>query len=157
MDPTLFDYFERLMICFTPIAVAWFGLRASKNEKQTKKYMESQQQLKEANDKLAAKEKEDLQKKLDSIGSSVEAMQKQIDGLEGKIASISIMDQKIGQLVGLTNINHEFSLSLSQLVLAIGDSLDSSVGINSGSLKTEIERHKNTERELSARTGKILY
>lgn len=157
MDPSMFDYFERLMICLSPLAVAWLGVQSSRNEKQTKKYMESQQQLKEANDKLEAKNREEIQRKLDSLGSTMESMKQQIEGLESKVASLTIMDQKIERLVEMSNVNHEFCLSLSQLVSAIGNALDSSTGINSGNLPVEMQRHQNLERQLATRTGKIIY
>lgn len=157
MDPTLFEYFERLMICLSPLAVAWLGLQSSRTEKQTKKYMESQQQLKEANDKLEAKNREEIQKKLDNIGSSMEAMQRQIEALETKVASITSMDRKIEKLVEMSNVNYEFCSSLSQLVSAIGTALDKSTGICSDDLPAEMRRHHDVEHQLTARIGKIMY
>lgn len=152
-----FDYLERIIVCLSPIVIAWFGLRASRNEKQTKKYISAQEELRQANEKLKAKEKEELQAHFDKIDTSISSLADQVSKLETAIGKISEIDKVMTNLVTMSNVNFEFCTSLSAVISSIGNALDSSDAIVSGSLQTDLAEHQKRERELVNKVCKIVY
>ena len=154
---TFLEVFQIVMTCVSPVIIAWFGYSANKNEKQTKKYMESQEALKKANTALKEKEKEELQAHLDKIDNSINSLTKQVQNLEKSISSISEINKRIDGLVEMSNVNFEFCNSLSAVISSIGNALDSSDVIDSGTLQTDLATHKKKAEELVNRAVKIVY
>lgn len=152
-----FEYFERIVLCLSPIIIAWYGYQSSKSEKQTKKYIESQEELKKANEKLKQKEKEEMQEHFDKIDSSITSLSKQVESLNKSIGKISEIDKRIDNLVKMSNVNFEFCTSLSAVISSIGNALDSSDAIESGTLRDDLTAHQNRERDLMNRVHKIVY
>lgn len=154
---TFLEIFQIIMTCISPIIIAWFGYSASKNEKQTKKYMESQEQLKQANDKLKDKEKKELQEHFNKLDNSITSLKNQVNKLEASISKISEIDKRIEGLVEMSNVNFEFCNSLSAVISSIGNALDSSDVINSETLQNDIATHKAKAEALVNRAVKIVY
>lgn len=154
---TFLEVFQIVMTCLSPIIIAWFGYSASKNEKQTKKYMQSQEELKQANAKLKEKEKEELKTHFDKIDKSINSLTKQVQNLEQSISKISEIDKRIDGLVEMSNVNFEFCNSLSAVISSIGNALDSSDVIDSGTLQTDLATHRKKAEELVNRAVKIVY
>ena len=154
---TFLEVFQVIMTCISPIIIAWFGYSANKNEKQTKKYMEAQEQLKQANDKLKNKEKEELQEHFDKLDNSITTLTQQVKKLEKSISKISEIDKRIEGLVEMSNVNFEFCNSLSAVISSIGNALDSSDVIDSGTLQSDIAAHKVKAEALVNRAVKIVY
>ena len=152
-----FDYLERIVVCISPIVIAWFGYRASKNEKQTKKYIETQEELKRANDTLKKKEKDELQAHLDKLDESIGTLTLEINGLKKSINGISEIDKRLNNLVEMSNVNFEFCTSLSTVISSIGNALDSTDVIESGNLRNDLSDHQKKEHELIAKVCKIVY
>lgn len=150
-------YFEKIITCCSPIVIAWFGVVSARNEKQTKDYIEAQEKAKKANDALKAKEQEELQAHFDKLDKSIGALRLQVDNLEASIGKLSEMDKRLNNLVEMSSINFEFCQSLSAVISSIGNALDSSDAIESGTLKNDLGNHLQTERSLSARMCKIVY
>ncbi len=150
-------YFEKIVTCCSPIVIAWFGIVAARNEKQTKNYIEAQEKVKKANDALKAKEKEELQAHFDKLDKSIGALRDQVNNLEASIGKISEMDKRLNNLVEMSSINFEFCQSLSTVISSIGNALDSSDAIESGTLKKDLGTHLQTERSLASKMCKIVY
>lgn len=151
------EVFQIILGCISPIIIAWFGYCASKNEKQTKKYIESQEELKKANNKLKDKENEELQKHFTSIENSIQSLADQVSKLEKSINTISEIDRRLDGLVEMSNINFEFCTSLSSVISSIGNALDSSNVIDSGTLQIDIAAHKAKADALVNQAVKIVY
>lgn len=151
------EIFQIIMTCISPIIIAWFGYSANKNEKQTKKYMESQEQLKQANNKLKDKEKKELQAHFTKLDNSIASLTNQVKNLETSISKISEIDKRIEGLVEMSNVNFEFCNSLSSVISSIGNALDSSDMIDSGTLQKDIAAHKIKAEDLVNRAVKIVY
>ena len=152
-----FDLIDRFIVCCSPIIIAWFGFKASKNEKQTKRYMAVQEELRLANEKLKEKEKEELQEHFDKIDSSISSLATQVQKLEKSMNKISEIDKVMTNLVTMSNVNFEFCTSLSAVISSIGNALDSSDAIVSGSLQTDLAEHQKRERALVQKVCKIVY
>ena len=133
------------------------GYHSSKNEKQTRKYLESQEELKKANAKIKAKEKEEMQEHFDKLDNSINSLKNQVKQLEASINKISAIDKRIDGLVEMSNVNFEFCNSLSSVISSIGNALDSSDIIDSGTLQKDINAHKKKAEELVNRAVKIVY
>jgi len=157
MLETFFTYFERFVICMSPIIIAWYGAQAKKNNDQQKKYMKAQQELKDANDLLKVKEKKELQDHFTKLDNNIASLTTQVKNLEKSISKISEIDKRIDSLVEMSNINFEFCTSLSAVISSIGNALDSSDAIESGTLQTDLAAHKQQELALIGRMCKIVY
>ncbi len=155
--PSFFDYLERFVVCISPIIIAWFGYRANKNEKQTKKYMEAQEELKKANEELKNKESEELQHHLNKLDKSINDLTTKVNRLDSSISSIGEIDTRLNNLVEMSNANFEFCSSLSTVISSIGNALDSSDVIESGNLKHDLAEHQKTERALISKVCRIIY
>ena len=151
----LLSIFEVVVTSLSPIIVAWFGVSANKNAKQTKKYMESQEALKVANAKIKEREQQDLQDQLSSLDAAIKQLTQQVSSIEKSISVIPEIDKRLDNLVKMSAINFEFCTSLSSTVSAIGTELDSKTEIDAADLK--LERHKQKEEELINRAVKIVY
>lgn len=153
----IFDYIVKAITCCSPIIIAWFGFVSARNEKQTKKYIESQESLKKANDKLKEKEKEELQAHFAKLEKSIGSLTTQVSNLEKSVGKISEIDKTINNLVEMSNINFEFCQSLSAVISSIGNALDSSDAIESGTLRNDLSEHQKRERNLVSKVCKIVY
>ena len=152
-----FDYFERIMICISPIVVAIFAYKSSSNEKQTKKYMEAQEELKKANASIQQKEQENLEKRLKNIDDAIRQINNKINGIDAKMGEITLIDKRIDNLITMSNANFEFCTSLSAVITSIGDALDNDERMDTKKLRSDIEKHKETEREIIKKVCKIAY
>lgn len=152
-----FDYFERFVICMSPIIIAWSGIQSNKNRKQQEKYIKTQEDLKNANDKIKAKEKQELQEHFDKLDTSISTLTQKVEKLEQSIEKIAEIDKRINSLVEMSNINFEFCTSLSAVITSIGNALESSDAIESGTLLSDLTAHKKNELGLIGRMCKIVY
>lgn len=157
MKDNYLAYFEIIMTFLSGIIIAWFGYQANKNEKQTKKYLESQEELKQTQQKLKDKENEELQKHFDKLDNSISSLSVQVENLEKSMSKISEIDKRIDNLVEMSTVNFEFCTSLSAVISSIGNALDSSEVIDSGTLQNDIAIHKKKEQELVNKAVKIVY
>ena len=152
-----FDYFVRFMTCISPIVVGWFGIQANRNSKKQAEYIQAQEDLKAANEELKVKEKKELEEHFKKIDGSITKLTKQVAKLETSIGKISEIDKRINNLVEMSNINFEFCTSLSAVISSIGNALDSSDAIESGTLQADLAEHKKHETALLNRMCKIVY
>lgn len=152
----LFDYLERFIVCLSPIIIAWFGYRANKNEKQTKKYLEAQKQTEEANKKVKEMEKADMDRHFSNIDSSISSISAQLRTMEDSIHEIKDLKTRIDNVIELSNINFEFCTSLSSVISSIGRSLANVDGIDEDRLNNVIEKNESIETELVKRVHKII-
>ena len=139
------------------IIVAWFGLQSSKSQKDQAKYLKAQEDLKKANDEMKVKEKEELQEHFNKLEGSIDSLTTQVKNLEKSIGKISEIDKRLNNLVEMSNVNFEFCTSLSAVISSIGNALDSSDAIESGTLQHDLLEHKKHETALINRMCKIVY
>ena len=154
---TILDAFQIIMTAITPIIVGWFGYAAAKNEKQTKKYIEAQEELKKANAVIKSKEMDEMQKHFDKLDKSISKLTKQVEVLEKSIDKVSEIDRRIDGLVTMSNVNFEFCNSLSSVITSIGNALDSSDVIDSNTLQQDLTNHKKKAEELVNKAVKIVF
>ena len=148
---------ERIIICLSPIIVAWFGFQANKNEKQTKKYFESQEALKAANDALKAKEKQELQAHFDKVDNAIKDLSNEVKNMQTSLSKLTEIDNMMTNLVTMSNNNFQYCTSLSTVISSIGHALESSDVIESGKIGEEIAAHEERERKLINNVCKITY
>ena len=151
------EIFQVIITCISPIVVAWFGYRATRNEKATSKYIKLQEENKAIADKLKQKEKEELQAHFKTLEDSIGSMQTQITSMNDSIKKITEIDRMLSKLVKLSNLNFDFCNSLAGTISAIGSALDTSDSIRSYLLQSEMQRHQEKTQEIVNDVCKILY
>ena len=153
---TPFEIIERLIVCISPIVVAWFAWRSSVSQKRTKEFLELQTKY---NAELEATKKREA----DAQHAAMEKMSDDIAKLESKVDTLvnsldlEEINGQLKNILELSNINFDYSQSLSQVICAIGDCVErSSIG-NTSVVADELAKHKVKEREITGRLVKILY
>ena len=151
----VFAFFERIAICLSPIIVGYFSLVASRNEKNTKKFIESQAKLQAAEKKIADQEKEELDAKFKTITDAVATISDKVGKIETKLEHLANMKVQVDNLMELSNANFEFCTSLSMVIKSIGNALDASEVISSEGIKEALNVHTSREYKLISDVCKI--
>lgn len=147
-----------IITCLSPIIVAYFGYISTKQQKQTKEFIDLQTKFNNLNEQNKKKEAESQKKAIEGIQESITELQKQMNDLKSTVDTKRINAQ-LKDIIEMSHINFEYSQSLSQVICAIGDCIDNSQidGTAAADFKKELDRHKNTEREIMNRIVKIAY
>ena len=151
------EIFQVVITCISPIVVAWFGLRATKNEKATAKYIKLQEDNKAMADQLKEKEKEELQAHFTKLEASIGSLQDQITSMNNSIKRITEIDRMLSKLVKLSNLNFDFCNSLAGTISFIGNALEMSDSFRSEHLQDDMVRHQDKTQEIVNEVCKILY
>ena len=154
-------YFKMLEVimavitCLSPIIVAYFGYMSSKQQKQTKEFIELQTKYNQMNESNKKKELEDQKNAIAGIQQSVKDLQDQMNDLKMSI-NIDDINIKLKDIIEISQVNFEYSQSLSQVICAIGDCIDgSNVDKDAAkSFKHELNKHQENEREYVQRIFK---
>ena len=155
----MLDTITTLITCLSPIIVAYFGYITTRQQKQTKEFMERQTKYKEQNESMKKQEIEDQKKAIKAIKESVEKLQHQFDELNGKFTSFEQINNQLEDILELSHVNFEYSQSLSEVICAIGDCIESANVSQDkvNKFQKELERHKEEERKFVSRILKIAY
>ena len=154
-----------LITCISPIIVAYFGYIATRQQKQTKEFIELQTKYNQQNEAMKKQEAEEQKQAIKSIKDSVDQLQHQFNELNGKFNSldqrmdISRINDQLNNILELSHVNFEYSQSLSEVICAIGDCIETA---NVGKPQAErfqkgLERRKEDERKFVSRILKIAY
>lgn len=154
-----------LITCISPIIVAYFGYIATRQQKQTKEFIELQTKYNQQNEAMKKQEAEEQKQAIKSIKDSVDQLQHQFNELNGKFNSldqrmdISRINDQLNNILELSHVNFEYSQSLSEVICAIGDCIETAnVGKPQAErFQKELERHKEDERKFVSRILKIAY
>lgn len=148
-----------VITCLSPIIVAYFGYISTKQQKQTKEFIDLQTKFNTMNEQTKKKEAEEQKAAIEGIQKSVAELQKQINTLKSSVDNLNGINSQLKDIMEISHINFEYSQSLSQVICAIGDCIDSASVDNDSANKfqSELDRHKNEEREYVNRILKIVY
>ena len=143
-----------LITCLSPIIVAYFGYMTTRQQKQTKEFIELQTKYNQQNENLKKQEIEEQKKAIAEIKSSVDKLQDQINKMD-----IEHINTQLGNIIQLSHINFEYSQSLSQVICAIGDCIENAhiEEAPTARFQQELARHQKDEREFASRILKIAY
>ena len=155
----MLDTITTLITCLSPIIVAYFGYITTRQQKQTKEFIELQTKYNEQNESMKKQEIEDQKKAIKAIKESVEKLQHQFDELNGKFTSFEQINNQLEDILELSHVNFEYSQSLSEVICAIGDCIESANVSQDevNKFQKELERHKEEERKFVSRILKIAY
>lgn len=148
-----------VITCLSPIIVAYFGYISTKQQKQTKEFIDLQTKFNTMNEQNKKKEAEEQKKAIEGIQKSIGELQTQINTLKKSVDNLDGINTQLKDIMEISHINFEYSQSLSQVICAIGDCIDSASVDNDSANKfqSELDRHKNEEREYVNRILKIVY
>ena len=150
----MLENFTTLVTCLSPIIVTYFGYITTRQQKQTKEFIELQTKYNEQNEAMKKQEIEEQKRAIQSIKESVDKLQKQIDRMD-----INQINNQLDNILELTHINFEYSQSLSQVICAIGDCIENAhIGeAQTAKFQKELARHQEEERTFVSRILKIAY
>lgn len=151
-----FDYLERLIICITPFIVGYFSWRTAVSQKKTKEFMELQAKYNTQQEEIKKSEAERQNQVIERMSQDIDSLRDQVDTLQKSLSLDSIKSQ-LSDVIELSNINFNYSQSLSQVICAIGDCIDKAAIGDTGSVAAELAKHKAQEREITNRLLKIVY
>lgn len=151
-----FSIIQNFITVLTPIIVAWFGYKQVKSQKQTKEYQELQAKYEEEKEKLRKKEADDQKALFEEFRQSLESLQNEVRGLKEAQAN-SKVEKDIASLVTMSNINFEYCQSLSKVIGSIGEALTDVPTVDSDTINTALEKHKDEEQALVRKIYKISY
>lgn len=144
--------------CLSPIIVAYFGYITTRQQKQTKEFIELQTKYNQQNEQMKKQEMEEQQKAIKEIQASVAKLQEQFVALDKRM-NIDEINDRLNNILELSHINYEYSQSLSQVICAIGDCIESTHANDphTNRVSREMERHQEEEKRISARIFKVAY
>lgn len=147
-----------VITCLSPIIVAYFGYITTKQQKQTKEFIDLQTRYNNQNAEIKKQEAEAQKKSIADIQQSVKDLQTQLNNLESKI-DIKKINDRLEDIIDISQVNFEYSQSLSSVICAIGDCVDQSVDSDTAKkFKEELQAHQAREREFTKRiVHKVAY
>lgn len=154
----MLEVITAIITCVSPIIVAYFGYITTKQQKQTKEFIDLQTRYNEQNAAIKRQEAEAQKKSIEGIQKSVKDLQSQMRNLESKF-DIKKINDRLDDIIEISQVNFEYSQSLSSVICAIGDCIDSSVDSDTAAkFKNELKAHQSREREFASRiVHKVAY
>lgn len=147
-----------IITCLSPIIVAYFGYITTRQQKQTKEFIDLQTKYNAQNEALKNRELEEQKAAIASIQASVKSLESQMGDLQQAV-DLDKINRQLENILEISHINFEYSQSLSQVICTIGDCIESAQ-INDAQatrFKGELERHQSEERNYANRIFKIAY
>ncbi len=147
-----------IITCLSPIIVAYFGYITTRQQKQTKEFIDLQTRFNAQNDVLKNRELEDQKAAIESIQESVKSLTTQMSDLQQTV-DLNKIDRQLENILEISHVNFEYSQSLSQVICAIGDCIESAQinDAQANRFKDELERHQSEERKYVNRIFKVAY
>ena len=105
-----------IITCLSPIIVAYFGYISTKQQKQTKEFIDLQTKFNNLNEQNKKKEVEAQKKGIEGIQQSITELQTQMNELKSTVNIKGINDQ-LKDIIEISHINFEYSQSLSQVYM----------------------------------------
>lgn len=149
---SVWETIQNLVIAVTPLAVGILSYLSVKKDKEDKEYRE----LRENYEEVLNNEKK---KKDEKIENSINKITEDVKNLSTKIDNIDVEDinTQLKNLVSISEINLQYSQSLSKVVTTIGECLrDSNIEFDNDISKV-ISEHQELERNITNRLYKVLY
>lgn len=153
-----------IMTSLTTISVAVLGLAQSKRAKETAEYKKLREQLEsERQQKQESKEQEDA-KRLEAIEKSLREMKSDVEGLKSDMhiltnSELANIMQQLSHLHTFQADNFAYMQSLSNVVLAIGESLNESDAVDKEDkekMNNTIESHRKIEQAIYKKLYSII-
>ena len=153
----MWENVKDLFTVLTPIIVALIGLQGIRAEKETKKLVDAQKELNDAKDELKRKDEAEKNQQFTKLDQSIQALAVKVEQMDKTVEGLTKLDSQLKNLMTLSTATYEFTSSLSSVVQSIGNALENSDSINSGSLKEDLANHKKMEASIRSQVVKILY
>lgn len=149
---SVWETIQNLVIAVTPLAVGILSYLSVKKDKEDKEYRE----LRESYEEVLNKEKKEKDEKIEE---NIQKITEDVKNLSSKINDIDVEDinTQLKNLVSISEINLQYSQSLSKVVTTIGECLrDSNIEFDNDISKV-ISEHQELERNITNRLYKVLY
>lgn len=147
---------EKVLVAVTPIIVAYLTYRTNKKSKEDKEYRELREKYEEEirvnQEKKRQERDEELDKKFSGLKEDLNKVQTELKEFDTKAIT-----KQLDDLVEISEINLEYSQSLSKVVVTIGEAIRDSDIIESCDISDAIREHQDNERKITNKLYKVLY
>lgn len=162
----------------SPFIMTYIAYRLAKTERGTKKYREAQKIIAEQNRTIAdqkkkaedtalqnqfAAQKQELRDVTESQNNQIKDLVNTIDNLGKSVNTfiekadkIDSIDSQLDKLIQMSDINFQYSRSLSSVVVTIGQSLKQQKLDQDSEIDASITTHKKVETDLLNKLCKVL-
>ena len=153
--------FTCVMTSVTTIAIAVLGFFQTKRSKETEKYRKLKDQLEAERQKKVDEEKMKEEKRLQALEASVNDMKTEVQALKEDMLGLTSknlanIQQQLAHLHVLQTGNMTYIESLSNVVLAIGETIDDSPSITASD-KAKLSDMIKDHRKVASETRSGLY
>ena len=132
---------EKVLVAVTPIIVAYLTYRTNKKSKEDKEYRELREKYEEEirvnQEKKRQERDEELDKKFSGLKENLNKVQTELKEFDTKAIT-----KQLDDLVEISEINLEYSQSLSKVVVTIGEAIRDSDIIESCDISDAIREHQ---------------
>ena len=153
-----------ILTSITTISVAALGLYQTRKSKETEDYRKLRDSLEKERQEKLKEEKEREEERLDAIEKSLKEMRTDVESLKDdmdtlKTTNITGIKTQLEHLHLIQTSNFSYIESLSNVVVQIGESLDSSNAIddnNKKSMTEQITNHKAIESRIHQQLLQVI-
>lgn len=147
--------FERLVMCLSPIICAWMSYRSSVSQKKTKEFMDLQAKYNEQTEQIRKSEAEAQKKAIADMHTDIDNLRTQVKELSDSL-SIASISERLQDLIQISKINFDYSTSMSQLISAVGDCIETGSPEDIATMRKDVARHKQFEHAMASELLKLI-
>ncbi len=151
----MLDVLVKIIGCLSPIICAWIAYNSSVTTKKTKEYMELQAKYNKELEEKKDRETEEQRKAMDQMKKDIESLSQQVDNL-AKSFSMEDIHTKLEHLTTMSQLNFEYSQSLSSVICSIGDCIERADLNGTDEISKEMSEHRAREKEFANRLAKTV-
>jgi len=151
----MLDTLVKIIGCLSPIICAWIAYRSSVATKKTKEYMELQAKYNKELEEKKDREVQEQRQAMEQMKKDIESLSKQVDSL-AKSFSMEDIHTKLEHLATMSQLNFEYSQSLSSVICSIGDCIERADLNGTDEISKEMDEHRAREKEFASRLAKTV-
>ncbi|MCM1213992.1 MAG: hypothetical protein NC548_05680 [Lachnospiraceae bacterium] len=151
----MLDTVVSIITCLSPIICAWIAYNSSVTTKKTKEYMELQSKYNKELEEKKEREAEAQKQAMEQMKKDIELLGEKFDDLANQF-SLEGIHTKLEHLTTMTQLNFEYSQSLSSVICAIGDCVERANLNGTDEIGTEMDEHRKREKEFANRLAKTV-
>lgn len=151
----MLDNLIKIITCLSPIVCAWIAYNSSVTTKKTKEYMELQAKYNQELEEKKEREAEQQRQAMARMQKDIAALSDKVDNL-AKEFSMEDIHNKLEHLTTMSQLNFEYSQSLSSVICSIGDCLEHADIRGTEEIGKEMDEHRKREKEFANRLAKTV-
>lgn len=151
----MLDTLIKIITCISPILCAIIAWNSTTTTKKTKEYMELQSKYNKELEEKKARESKEQRDAMARMQQDIANVSKKVDEL-AQAFSMEDLHDKLEHLTAMSQLNFEYSQSLSSVICSIGDCIERADMAKSDDISKEMAEHRKRESEFAKRLTKIV-